>query len=94
MFEHQPQQHSLLTHEHSDEPQPECHWELVCEDPLVYSAHVRFKNLGDGVSNSYLVYDDGEWLMVDAGAPGEQSYHIMREALEAIGSISASSSSS
>ena len=53
MFEHQPQQHSLLTHEHSDEPQPECHWELVCEDPLVYSAHVRFKNLGDGVSNSY-----------------------------------------
>ena len=23
--------------------------------------------------------------MVDAGAPGEQSYHIMREALEAIG---------
>lgn len=85
MFEQQPQQHPLLTREHPDELQPECHWELVCKDPLVYSAHVRFKNLGDGVSNSYLVYDDGEWLMVDAGAPGEQSYHIMREALEAIG---------
>lgn len=67
------------------ELQPEPHYELICEDLLIYATHVRFKNLGDGVSNSYLIHDAGEWLMVDAGAPGKQSYHIMRESLEEIG---------
>lgn len=62
-----------------------CHYKLICEDPLIYVTHVRFKNLGDGVSNSYLIHDAGEWLMVDAGAPGKQSYCIMHESLEEIG---------
>lgn len=61
------------------------HYRLLCQDPLIYSIHVRFKNLGDGISNIYLIHDEDEWLMIDAGAPGEQSYGIITRALQEIG---------
>lgn len=61
------------------------HYRLLCQDPLIYSIHVRFKNLGDGISNIYLIHDEAEWLMIDAGAPGEQSYGIITRALQEIG---------
>ena len=64
---------------------PEPPYKLLCRDPLIYSVHVRFKNLGDGVSNIYLVHDAGEWLMVDAGVPGARPFSLISEALEALG---------
>lgn len=64
---------------------PEPHYKLLCHDPLIYSVHVRFKNLGDGVSNIYLIHDADEWLMVDAGALGARSFSIVSEALRALG---------
>ncbi len=63
----------------------EHHYRLLCQDPLIYSIHVRFKNLGDGISNIYLIHDADEWLMVDAGAPGKQSHAIITQALHEIG---------
>lgn len=63
----------------------EQHYRLLWRDPQIYSIHVRFKNLGDGVSNIYLIHDADEWLMVDTGAPGAQSYGIVSDALTAIG---------
>lgn len=63
----------------------EQHHKLISQDPEIHSINVRFKNLGDGVSNIYLVHDADEWLMIDSGAPGERSYEIVREALTAIG---------
>lgn len=43
--------------------------ERVWENPDVYRVRLPFFNLGAGESNCFVLHDEGEWLIVDTGAP-------------------------
>lgn len=44
--------------------------ERVLDDPEVFRVRIPFSNLGTGLACCYVLHDAGEWLIVDAGAPG------------------------
>lgn len=55
--------------------------EQVCVDPAIYRIRLPFANLGAGEANCHVLHDDGQWLIVDAGAAGLANARRLRTAL-------------
>ena len=59
--------------------------EQVWAHPAVHRIRLPFTNLGKGDVNVHVVHDAGEWLVVDAGAPGVAAQRALRGALADLG---------
>ncbi|MDO4443360.1 MAG: MBL fold metallo-hydrolase [Slackia sp.] len=59
--------------------------ERVWEDPEVYRIRLPFFNLGAGESNCFVLHDEGEWLIVDTGAPTVAACRRLLSAFAALG---------
>ena len=55
--------------------------EQVCDDPAIYRIRLPFANLGAGEANCHVLHDDGQWLIVDAGAAGLGNARRLQTAL-------------
>lgn len=59
-------------------------YERVCDAPDVYLMRVPFTNLSTVAANCYLVHDEGDWLLVDAGASSPVGRRILFSAMQAL----------
>lgn len=58
---------------------------LVWRNPEVHRIEVPYKNIALSATNCYAVRSDGEWLIVDTGAPSDEAARYLLSALDELG---------